>query len=197
MGNGKQAQPSLGQKVHVFAENHMGQQVGRGECYDLPYHALVNAGAKSAPDYGKITDHANYVWGKEVNLLKAQPGDILQFRDHKIIIVTTIKTKRTYRDGSGQEEEEIQKRSYRRGHHCAIVSSNDSKGVFTIFEQHVRPPGQKHVSNKVQRNKIYVAGMTKKHPKEVRMEGRTRVEVETTTVIKVKGKIWVYRPEPK
>jgi len=42
--------------------------VGRGECYDLADHALKHAGAKSAPDYGKINHDGDYRWGKAVNL---------------------------------------------------------------------------------------------------------------------------------
>ena len=68
MGNTKHTKLSLGQKVYHYASSHVGRRVGRGECYDLADHALKHAGAKSAPDYGKINHDGDYRWGKAVNL---------------------------------------------------------------------------------------------------------------------------------
>lgn len=55
----------------------MGHKVGRGECWDLPYYALQVVGAKTPHDLG--TDL--YVWGQEIPLSEAKPGDILQFEN--------------------------------------------------------------------------------------------------------------------
>ena len=198
MGNdSKKSQLSLPQKVHAYLKSRVGQQVGRGECYDLADYALKHAGAKSAPHFGKITDTADYVWGKKIKLLDAQYGDILQFRNHKIKIKIVKKIRKTYPTGGWDEKEETREKDYNRGHHTAVVASNTGKGAFIIFEQHVRPPGQKLVSKKVQRNTIYVTENKGAPKKTIRMEGRVKVEVTTTTTITVAGKIWVYRAVPE
>src|SRR5262249_5434679 len=53
-----------------FALNHLGQQVGNGECWTLAEDALLFAGAKPA---------VGYVFGDKIPLSSTQPGDILQF----------------------------------------------------------------------------------------------------------------------
>ena len=194
---GNENNPPIGKKVHSFANNRIGQQVGRGDCYDLADEALKTAGAKSAPDYGRITLKADYKWGKEVNLLDAQPGDILQFRAHKIKIVRKIKTVKRYSDGGWEEETEEKKRTQSRGHHTAIVSSNDGKGVLTILEQHVVPPGGNRVDKRVRRSRIHVSNSKRNLPKKIQRKGKVIIEVETNTTVTVTGKISVYRPEPK
>jgi len=106
-------------------------------------------------------------------------------------------TRKTFPNGRWEEKEEIREKEYNRGHHTAVVKSNNGKGTFIIFEQHVRPPGQKLVSKKVQRNTIYIAENKSSPKKTIRMQGGAKVEVTTTTTIKVTGKIWVYRAMPK
>jgi hypothetical protein len=197
MGNGGQkGQLSLAQKVHAYASGRFGQQVGRGDCYDLADHALKHAGAKSAPNFGKITKNANYIWGKEIKLIDARSGDILQLRKHKIKIITVKKTKKSYKKGGWDEEEKTSERDYKRGHHTAIVAENKGNGVFIIFEQHVRPPGESVVSKKVQRNTIYVTEIKNGPKKTVQMQGGVKIEVTTITTIKVTGKMWAYRALP-
>lgn len=198
MGNDSiKSQLSSAQKVHAYAKSRVGQQVGRGEYYDLADSALKYAGAKSAPHFGKITDTADYVWGKEIKLRDAQSGDILQFRNHKIKIKTRKTTRKTFPNGGWDEKEETREKEYNRGHHTAVVASNTGKGAFIIFEQHVRPPGQKRVSKKVQRNTIYIADSKSLPKKTIRMQGGVKVEVTTTTTIEVAGKIWAYRAVPE
>ena len=197
MGNeGQKGQLSLAQKVHAFASGRIGKQVGRGDCYDLADQALKHAEAKSAPNFGKITKKANYIWGKEIKLIDAQSGDILQFRNHKIKIITVKKTKRTFLKGGWDEEENRTVKKFKRGHHTAIVAQNKGNGVFVIFEQHVRPPGKRAVSKKVQRNTIYVSEIKNGPTKTVKMQGGEKIEVTTITTIKVTGKIWAYRAIP-
>ena len=194
---GNKSNPSLGKKVHSFANNRIGQQVGRGECYDLADGALKTAGAKSAPDYGRITPKADYKWGKEVNLLGAQPGDILQFKAHKIKILRKIRTVKRYSDGRWEEKTEEKWRTQNRGHHTAVVSSNDGKGVLTILEQHVVPPGGKQIDKRVRKSRVHVSNSKRNQPKKIQRKGKIIIEVETNTTVTVTGKIWVYRPEPK
>jgi hypothetical protein len=57
-------------KILEFAVNHLGMQVGNGECWTLAEDALIYAGAKPA---------GGYVFGDKIPLSSAQPGDILQF----------------------------------------------------------------------------------------------------------------------
>jgi len=57
-------------RILEFAINHLGQQVGNGECWTLAAEALIYAGAKPAD---------GYVFGDKIPLTSAQPGDILQF----------------------------------------------------------------------------------------------------------------------
>jgi hypothetical protein len=57
-------------KILQFALNHLGQQVGNGQCWTLAADALIDAGAKPAD---------GYVFGDQIPLSSAQAGDILQF----------------------------------------------------------------------------------------------------------------------
>jgi hypothetical protein len=71
--------PPLNEKVRDYAEEHLGQKVGNGQCTALAHQALQSAGA--AKTSYRESDH-NYVWGQPVKTFKeALPGDILQFRD--------------------------------------------------------------------------------------------------------------------
>ena len=89
------AGPSLGQKVVDFCRQHLGEQVGEGECAHLAGAALKAAGAKNrGPDNPNAGD---YVWGNLVLTIEAGeggpkttgkiadllPGDVIQFRDTK------------------------------------------------------------------------------------------------------------------
>jgi hypothetical protein len=66
---------TLGGKVLQFAQSRMGQQVGRGECWDLANEALRAAGAHQPGQGG----YGTYVYGSAVSLSSLRPGDILQF----------------------------------------------------------------------------------------------------------------------
>jgi len=65
-----QVSQTFNAKILEFALNHLGQQVGNGECWTLAAEALLYAGAKPAD---------GYVFGAVIPLSSAQPGDILQF----------------------------------------------------------------------------------------------------------------------
>ena len=95
MSNGTQAGQTIGQKVVIYASGKLGRTEGSGECYDLANAALAQANAKSAPDYGKITPDADYVWGDPVELAAVREGDILQFRNHKFTVKVTTRTRIT------------------------------------------------------------------------------------------------------
>jgi len=125
-------------RVIQFAQRQIGHRVGRGECYDLAHQALRASGARSAPDYGEITDDADYVWGESVELSDVRAGDVIQFRDYSFRI--------TRDDGSWSEEE--------RPHHTAIVASVGENGAIEVYEQNV-PQG-----HRVRRSQLYFADST-------------------------------------
>lgn len=60
----------LNQRIVAFAVEHLGEQVGNGECWTLAADALRAAGAEP-PDM--------YDFGEEIPLDQITPGDILQF----------------------------------------------------------------------------------------------------------------------
>lgn len=64
----RRAVPALNKSVLAFAQGKFGQQVGRGECWDLAAQALIAAGARPANGYN---------FGTVVT--SAKPGDIIQF----------------------------------------------------------------------------------------------------------------------
>jgi len=68
--SGQTPSTTFNAKILQFARDHLGQQVGNGECWTLAEDALIYAGAKPANQY---------VFGDAIPLSSAQPGDILQF----------------------------------------------------------------------------------------------------------------------
>jgi hypothetical protein len=114
---------NIGAQIVTFAQSKAGQRVGDGECFALADQALKKAGAKSAADFGTITDEADYKWGMQVSLNDVQPGDIVQFRDFEIA------RREDREDGSFVE------RTEERPHHTAIVTSVDGNGLLTVMEQ--------------------------------------------------------------
>jgi len=215
MANG---QPSLGQRVHTWATNHLAQQVGDGECFALADQALRASGARSAADYGEVTADANYRWGNAVQLVDVQPGDVLQFRDYSVTIEVTVTSTKTFNDGSTEETENTTTETYERPHHTAIVSAKLSGGRLRVLEQNAPPRGSSTPQRVVRSNEIHTTGSTSTqtavrtdalgflsyalglvsstHPT-VRQEGDGTVWEETTTTIAVTGTIWAYRPQPR
>jgi hypothetical protein len=196
MTNG--ASLSIGQKAVAFARGKLGQQVGRGECYDVADAALRHAGAKSAPSYGETKDDGDYVWGDEIDAKDARAGDVIQFRDFVVTITTVTKTKIKRPDGGGSERTETATETAERGHHTAVVESNDGNGVLVILEQNVAPRGRTTALRKVQRNSVaWKAAEKRAPPKLSRAKNGAVTEVTTTISVAVEGTIWVYRPNAK
>ncbi len=115
--------------VLQFATTHLGTVVGRGECWDLPYQALLAAHAHTPRDLGR----GLYVWGEPVaSLADAEPGDIIQFRN--------VRIRRTWTSEGGEEWEEIDLGS----RHSAVIESIDGEGFVTLLhanynrDRHVR-----------------------------------------------------------
>ncbi|MEB3191344.1 MAG: hypothetical protein VKL42_13465 [Snowella sp.] len=135
----------LNQKIYNYALNHLGKQVGDGECATLTYNALKTAQAQNFDELGPTGLDADYVWGKLIatitpqqkNLSPVQIGDIVQFRN-----VSTYK-KITQPDGSWQSWTN----SY--AHHTAIVPGISGHQIFLL---------QQNVGNDPQRQKTVQKG---------------------------------------
>jgi hypothetical protein len=196
-GPAKGTSDELNSKVEKEAAEYVGKPVvGRGECYDLADAVLKNTGAKSAPDFDKITGARNqdYKWGAKIDLKDVKPGDVLQFRDQHIKIETTKVVKR---DGVVIEKSPRPsvEEHHRGPQHTSIVLSKNGDGTMTVAEQHVIDP--KHpdqLSDTVRKNKLYTESSTHTESK-TRNEGGHEIVEETTTKITVTGKTYAYRPQ--
>ena len=82
----------------------------------------------------------------------------------------------------------------RRPHHTAIVVSRQTADTIVVFEQHVKPLGER-----VQRHTIPVADsivVETTYRSEKDKSGRVRpAKVVKTVTIHVTGQIWAYRPK--
>lgn len=103
--------PPLNRKIIDYVETVIGQQVDRGECWDLAYQALTRIEAKWDGEYR---------FGREVNPRRREifPGDIIQFRD------VTVR----YREGNTIYTETM-------AHHTAIVYQVIEPRVFELAHQ--------------------------------------------------------------
>ncbi len=103
--------PPLNRKIVDYVESVIGEQVDRGECWDLAYQALTRIDAKW---------DGQYRYGREVNPRRRDiyPGDIIQFRD------VTVR----YREGNTIYTETM-------GHHTAVVYRVIEPGVFELAHQ--------------------------------------------------------------
>ena len=101
------------------------------KCFVLVDDALQGAGAKTARDFapdGRIGPNDNYVWGDPVELDKIQPGDVLQFRNHKVVVRADVQNE------NGMWREQSTSGPYVRPHHCAIVV--EVKAVTRLTDVH-------------------------------------------------------------
>ena len=173
----------------------VGQRVvGDGECFAMIDSLLTGSGAKTAHDFGRVTTDANYEWGTPIELSDAKAGDMLQFRNHEITIVTQKTTKRSSPKSTviGGAVTETKKR----GHHSATVLSNERNGVFTVAEQHVKDPATQQLSHTIRQNTLYTQDVPAKATvKRWTEKGGVEIEETTTVTITVKGTIWAYRPQ--
>lgn len=141
---GSVAANKLGLKVRTFAQENLGKKVDNGECAMLAVLALEAAGAKTTSDYGVLGAGADYKWGTLVgNYEDVQPGDIIQYRDVKLVTKTLTKLP------GGGTRTSTRTRTY--VHHTAIVSWNQGKGKFKVLEQNVGSKGKDEAARKVVR----------------------------------------------
>jgi hypothetical protein len=167
----------------------MGQQVGRGECWDLADQALRNSGAHSS---NTTKANADYKWGKPIKLADAIGGDVLQFSKYKVTINTTTVTK--FDDGT--ETEETDTETVTRPHHTALVDRNPGNGRVIILEQNVPPQGRS-VQQYEMATRTMKVGPTSEHKSMMNPSTKKTgaATVITTVSIVVSGTISAYRPE--
>jgi hypothetical protein len=186
-------------QVRAAAGNLVGKKVvGSGECYDLADQVLRESGAKSAPDFQKVTKKRDqdYKWGAEISPKDAKPGDILQFRNHKIVEEKTIKTTKTYPDGHKEVSSRKESEEHHRGQHTSVVLANGGDGKMSVAEQHVLDPNTSKLSSTVRKNDLYTKDTSWTTTK-TRMEGDVQIKEETTVNVTVSGSIHAYRPQAK
>lgn len=111
--------PFLNKKIIDYVETVIGEQVDRGECWDLAFQALNRNDAKWDGQY-KFGIRVN---PKKVDIL---PGDIIQFKDVKV----------NYQEGNTIYTETMT-------HHTAIVYRVIGSGVFELAHQNTGFSGRK------------------------------------------------------
>src|SRR5262249_41216733 len=104
--------PLLNQKVLSYAQAHLGQVVGNGECWTLVDEALKSAGADTSGD-------GNCVFGRSVALEAVIPGALIQFE----------KAHFEHREGGRMSASDMP-------HHSAVVSSVQGRRI-SLLNQNV------------------------------------------------------------
>lgn len=116
--------PHINDKIIEYVDQNIGQQVGRGECWDLAAEALAYANAyldrrtqKNIYDFGDVVKP-----GKD----KIYPGDIIQFENIEL----------EYQKGNAIYKESMP-------HHTAIVYKVISENEFVLAHQNTSFSGRK------------------------------------------------------
>ena len=164
------SQAGMAQQIMNFITPKMGTRHGDGQCFTLADDALKKAGAKSAADFGTVTEDADYVWGTAVKLSDVKPGDLIQFRNYQY--VRTIRTDSP--DGSWSEKDDKQGRP----HHTAVVEQVNGDGSLVVLEQNA-PKGESVTRNTL----LFKSG--------------TSESGNTKTTVKVTGTVRFYRPQAR
>ena len=169
----------LNAKLKAAAEKVVGgkaltSQLGI-DCFGLVDKLLRDLGGKSAGDYGTLTKDADYDWGDGIMLDSIQPGDILQFRNHKVYSSTLQLL------DSGKWFETAESVATR-PHHTAIVVAVAQDGV-AVVEQNVWPDPKK-----VTRSVI---------PKLDEGEDTRWIDKTHKIKLKVTGSVRAFHPVPK
>jgi len=192
----------LGKKIVQYAKDNKGEWIfaddspeAPGECWDLPYMALKESGAKTPLDYGKAWNHYRWSRKKISSIKSAKPGDIIQYKNFRIIRVYTkkgIKEKLEAfkkKKGFDTDPDRLEKlKEYKKelegdktiqtfgSVHTAIISTAEKNKMVEVYEQHVAGRSD------VQLNRYWLT---------------TGVKKNGTIKITHRGKFIIYRPEPK
>jgi len=115
-GGAERELPELNRKVLKFAEDHLGQQVGNGECWTLAADALTHAGAQRPGAGGVgVLDFGRRLGPGEAIL----PGDVVQFEKARFVHKTRTGTS-----------------THTMPHHTAIISGVKGKTITLLHQNH-------------------------------------------------------------
>lgn len=182
---------TLNTTVLQWASAQLGKQIGAGECWDLANSALGQAGAGTSSDFGPMGDDDDYIWGSEVALKDALPGDILQYRDYEMTTTTT--TDVTFADGTGWTDSPYVTVGH--PHHTSILSKNPGTGAITVLEQN-HQGNKEPVRASTIRWKGSSTSTTTRKPMKRQDNGKTESALVVVTVdVTVSGKLKAYRPK--
>ncbi len=116
--------PPLNKEVVKYVKSVIGQQVDRGECWDLAAAALSYAGAY----LDRSSQKTIYIFGKKLNPDKDEifPGDIIQFENIQL----------EYQKGNAIYTESM-------AHHTSIIYEVLEKGHYKLAHQNTAYTGKK------------------------------------------------------
>jgi hypothetical protein len=108
--------PELNRKVLQFAEENLGKQVAKGECWILAAEALTRAGAQRPGTNGVPI----YVFGRKLRADETiLPGDVVQFEKAKFVQKIKMQTfTKTF------------------PHHTAIVAKVEGKNITLLHQNY-------------------------------------------------------------
>ena len=185
---------TLNATVLQWTSGQVGKQIGAGECWDLADRALRQAGAGTSSDFGPTGDDDDYVWGDEVALKDALPGDILQYRDYQMTTTTTIDV--TFADGSGwTDKDEPHIVEVGHPHHTSILSRNPGDGSLTVLEQNYQGNKDRVRSSAIRWKNLPLRETTTRKQMKRQDNGKLESAVVVETVeVSVTGTLKAYRP---
>jgi hypothetical protein len=131
----------------------------------LAHEALTKAGAKSAQDFGKVTENADYIWGTSIELGKVMGGDVLQFKDYKCdhSIEDEITVSFGKDDAITYYSVENSPLPFDHPHHTAVAGSVPAGGKLTVWDQNIdRGKGLEKI---VRSRQLYLRSQPKKTAK--------------------------------
>jgi hypothetical protein len=183
---------TLNPKVLQWASGQVGKQIGAGECWDLANKALLQAGAGTSSDFGPMGDDDDYIWGDEVALKDALPGDILQYRDYEMTTTTT--TDVTFADDSGWVDSPSETVGH--SHHTSILSKNPGTGAITVLEQNYKGNKEAVRSSTIRWKDAPTKTTTTRKLMKRQDNGKMESAVVVVTVdVSVTGTLKAYRPK--
>lgn len=127
----------LNLRILNFCKKSVGKKVGDGQCADLAYRALMDAGAESPDDFRDNPRPGDYVWGDLVYGHKVQEGKHLETGDRKLVLPgDVIQMRDVLIEHEEETEEYITRETIDADHHTAVVSGVSKDGLtYDIIEQ--------------------------------------------------------------
>jgi hypothetical protein len=182
---------TLNAKALQWASAQVGKQIGAGECWDLANKALLQAGAGTSSDFGPMGADDDYIWGDEVALKDALPGDILQYRDYEMTTTTT--TDVTFADDSGWVDAPFVTVGH--PHHTSVLSKNPGTGAVTVLEQNYKGNKEAVRSSTIRWKSSSTSTTTRKQMKRQDNGKMESALVVVTVDVTVTGTLKAYRPK--